>query len=109
MRSSGILFVRGGWLYDLRRGARFLFAEPPFELQPVLLHAFLLLGCFAFLFARLTTETDPGPTRYTPNLPPASRTGVSNEWLERHNHLREEITRLKVKAHDLDLQMAEGN
>lgn len=31
--------------------------------------------------------------------------GVSNEWLERHNRLKEEIINLKVKVHDLDLQI----
>ena len=31
--------------------------------------------------------------------------GVSDEWLERHNSLKEEIIKLKVKVHDLDLQI----
>jgi hypothetical protein len=31
--------------------------------------------------------------------------GVSNEWLERHNQLKEEIIKLRVKIHDLELQM----
>jgi len=31
--------------------------------------------------------------------------GVSDEWLERHNGLKEEIIKLKVKVHDLDLQI----
>ena len=33
--------------------------------------------------------------------------GVSKEWLERHDRLREEIIHLKVKAHDLDQQIAD--
>jgi hypothetical protein len=33
--------------------------------------------------------------------------GVSKEWLERHDRLREEIIQLKVKAHDLDQQIAD--
>jgi hypothetical protein len=33
--------------------------------------------------------------------------GVSKAWLERHNQLKEEVIRLKVKAHDLDLQIAD--
>jgi hypothetical protein len=33
--------------------------------------------------------------------------GVSKQWLERHNHLKEEITKLRVKNHDLDLQIEE--
>jgi hypothetical protein len=31
--------------------------------------------------------------------------GVSNEWLERHNQLKEEIIKLRVKIHDLELQI----
>lgn len=31
--------------------------------------------------------------------------GVSNQWLERHNRLKEEIIKLKVKVHDLELQI----
>jgi hypothetical protein len=31
--------------------------------------------------------------------------GVSDEWLERHDGLKEEIIKLKVKVHDLDLQI----
>jgi hypothetical protein len=31
--------------------------------------------------------------------------GVSKEWLERHNQLKEEIIKLRVKIHDLELQM----
>jgi hypothetical protein len=31
--------------------------------------------------------------------------GVSHEWLERHNRLKEEIIKLRVKVHDLELQM----
>jgi len=31
--------------------------------------------------------------------------GVSNQWLERHNRLKEEIIKLKVKIHDLELQI----
>jgi peptidoglycan hydrolase CwlO-like protein len=31
--------------------------------------------------------------------------GVSKEWLERHNQLKEEIIKLKVKIHDLELQI----
>jgi hypothetical protein len=31
--------------------------------------------------------------------------GVSNQWLERHNQLKEEVIQLKVKVHDLDLQI----
>ena len=30
--------------------------------------------------------------------------GVTNEWLERHNQLKEEIIKLKVRVHDLELQ-----
>jgi hypothetical protein len=30
---------------------------------------------------------------------------VSDEWLERHDRLKEEIIKLKVKVKDLDLQM----
>jgi hypothetical protein len=33
--------------------------------------------------------------------------GVSDEWLKRHDQLREEIIHLKVKLHDLDLQIAD--
>jgi hypothetical protein len=31
--------------------------------------------------------------------------GVSNQWLERHNQLKEEIIKLKVQVHDLELQI----
>jgi hypothetical protein len=31
--------------------------------------------------------------------------GVSKVWLERHNQLKEEIIKLRVKIHDLELQM----
>jgi hypothetical protein len=31
--------------------------------------------------------------------------GVGNQWLERHNRLKEEIIKLKVKFHDLELQI----
>jgi hypothetical protein len=31
--------------------------------------------------------------------------GVSQEWLERHNLLKEEIIKLRVKVHDLELQI----
>ena len=34
--------------------------------------------------------------------------GVSHEWLERKAALTEKITQLRVKAHDLDLQLAAG-
>jgi hypothetical protein len=30
---------------------------------------------------------------------------VTNEWLERHNRLKEEVIKLKVKVHDLELQL----
>jgi len=33
--------------------------------------------------------------------------GVSKEWLKRRDKLREEIIQLKVRIHDLDLQIAE--
>lgn len=35
--------------------------------------------------------------------------GVSHEWLERKAALTEKITQLQVKAHDLDLQIAEAH
>lgn len=31
--------------------------------------------------------------------------GVSKEWLDRHNQLKEELIKLRVKVHDLDLQI----
>jgi hypothetical protein len=31
--------------------------------------------------------------------------GVSNQWLERHDQLKEEIIKLKVQVHDLELQI----
>ena len=31
--------------------------------------------------------------------------GVSNEWLKRHNQLKEETIQLRVKIHDLQLQI----
>ncbi|MGB2662734.1 MAG: hypothetical protein WAK48_01945 [Candidatus Acidiferrum sp.] len=31
--------------------------------------------------------------------------GVSNQCLERHNQLKEEIIKLKVQVHDLELQI----
>jgi hypothetical protein len=31
--------------------------------------------------------------------------GVTNGWLERHNHLKEEVTKLKVKIHDLEIRI----
>ncbi len=31
--------------------------------------------------------------------------GVSDEWLKRHNQLKEEIIKLRVKVHDLELQI----
>jgi hypothetical protein len=31
--------------------------------------------------------------------------GVTNGWLERHNQLKEEVIKLKVKIHDLEIQI----
>jgi hypothetical protein len=31
--------------------------------------------------------------------------GATKEWLERHNRLKEEIIKLEVKLHDLELQI----
>jgi hypothetical protein len=31
--------------------------------------------------------------------------GVSNEWIQRHDRLKEDIIQLKVKVHDLELQI----
>jgi hypothetical protein len=51
-------------------------------------------------------ETTATPTASkSGNVSKSGAASVSDEWLERHDGLKEEIIKLKVKVHDLDLQI----
>jgi hypothetical protein len=49
---------------------------------------------------------DMETTAYKPGAKPGV-VGVSDEWLQRHIQLKEEVIKLKVKVHDLDAQVAD--
>ena len=52
----------------------------------------------------METTATPTASKST-NASKQGTVGVSDEWLERHDGLKEEIIKLKVKVHDLDLQI----